>query len=51
MTGIRVTASTWCDICDEDLGPSWDVHMILQHPETRPKPEVLVSTKKKGKKK
>ena len=28
-----------CDICGAYTGISWDIHMILIHPETRPKPQ------------
>jgi hypothetical protein len=30
---------THCEICGVRTGSSYEVHMVLQHPETRPKPQ------------
>lgn len=41
-----------CEVCGQHVGQCYDVHMVLAHPETRPKPEWVNEPKKKsGKKK
>lgn len=37
---------THCALCGVHTGSSWEVHMVLQHPETRPKPERREYTEK-----
>lgn len=46
LIGARVPVPDVCEICDEYVRETYDVHMVLVHPETRPKPEIAVSTKK-----
>lgn len=41
----------FCEMCGDEVGMSWDIHMILEHPETRPKVEPSNAKKAKGKRK
>lgn len=44
---------TECPLCGKDTSHNYEIHMILQHPETRPKPAKTEEPekKRKGKKK
>jgi hypothetical protein len=36
--GAIVDMPTVCPLCASGVGPSYDIHMVLAHPETRPQP-------------
>jgi len=40
-----------CEICNQYVGPAYDVHMVLAHPETRVQPERPLTVKKPAGKK
>lgn len=45
-----MTVPDTCEICGSWTGAAWDVHQVLAHPETRPRPEWAATEKgKKGK--
>lgn len=47
--GIKVDIPEDCEICGLHTGIHYDVHMVLIHPETRPKPQITAKPKKKKK--
>jgi hypothetical protein len=51
--GALVDLPTVCPLCASHVGPSYDVHMVMAHPETRPRPDWIddpTAKKPKGKK-
>lgn len=50
--GAIVALPTECPICHAGVGQSYDVHMVMAHPETRPsyRPHLDNETKPKKKK-
>lgn len=49
--GAIVDLPTVCPLCRVWIGPSYDVHMVMAHPETREQPVRPLDEKpKKGKK-
>lgn len=46
--GALVDLPTVCPLCASHIGPSYDVHMVMAHPETRPRPDWVDTGKKKA---